>query len=168
MSDSLEPIDGHRLNAAIGWMGLGNMEEARVELEKLSESAREHPSSLEIQFSFLAQANEWNEAKAVADRLREKAPDSPSGWLHYTYALRRIDGDHLQECWDELLPAAEKFPDESIIPYNLACYACQLGLMDEARQWLGRALDIGDKEPVKRMALKDEDLEPLWEEISGL
>ena len=29
-----------------------------------------------------------------------------------------------------------KFPKESIIPYNLSCYACQLEMLDAARVWL--------------------------------
>jgi len=28
--------------------------------------------------------------------------------------------------WDALLPAADKFPNNPNIPYNLACYACQM------------------------------------------
>jgi hypothetical protein len=70
--------------------------------------------------------------------------------------------------WDALLPAFEKFPGEPIIPYNLACYACQMGKLDDARLWLDRAMKIADKREIKLMALNDEDLKPLRAEIEKL
>ncbi len=60
----------------------------------------------------------------------------------------------------------EDFPKEPTLRYNLACYACQLNRLDEARQWLGRAREIGDADEINRMALADEDLKPLWPEIA--
>jgi hypothetical protein len=50
----------------------------------------------------------------------------------------------------------------------LSCYACQLKQLDLAREWLQRAVTAGGKEKIKRMALKDTDLEPLWAEIRQL
>ena len=57
---------------------------------------------------------------------------------------------------------------ELIIPFNLSCYACQLQQLDAARDWLKRAVAVGGKEKIKQMALKDSDLEPLWDEIRQL
>ena len=88
-----------------------------------------------------------------------------SGWLHQAYALRRVPDGGVQRAWDALLPAAARFPKEAIIPFNLACYACQTGKLDAARDWLRRAVAISDKEAIKAMALGDSDLEPLWEEL---
>ena len=94
-------------------------------------------------------------------------PDRPSGWLHQAYALRRAPGGSVQQAWDALLPVVQKFPREPIVPYNLACYACQLGRVGPARIWLKRALAMADKDEMKRQALADRDLEPLWGEIPG-
>ena len=66
------------------------------------------------------------------------------------------------------MPAAEKFPTEPVIAYNLSCYACQMQQLDAARVWLKRAIKIGGKEELKQMALADEDLKPLWPEIEEL
>jgi hypothetical protein len=52
-----------------------------------------------------------------------------------------------------------------VIAYNLACYACQMKDLDRAREWFFRAMRIGGKVEIKKMALADADLEPLWEEI---
>jgi hypothetical protein len=54
---------------------------------------------------------------------------------------------HLPELWE--------------ISYNLACYTCQLGRLDEARQWFHRALTLGDEKAIKLEALDDPDLAPL-------
>jgi hypothetical protein len=66
------------------------------------------------------------------------------------------------------LPAAEKFPAEPVIAYNLSCYACQMQQLDIARTWLQRAMAAGKKDAIKKMALDDDDLQPLWEEIKDL
>jgi len=58
---------------------------------------------------------------------------------------RRVKSGGLQAAWGMLLPAFEKFPEEPTIPYNLACYACQMKRLDEARQWLERAATIAGK-----------------------
>ena len=101
----------------------------------------------------------------VARKLLRRAPDRVSGWLHHAYALRRAPEGGLEKAWEALKPAAEKFPKEPIIPFNLSCYACQMRQLDEARLWLKRALKIGGKEKIKQMALGDPDLQPLWDEI---
>jgi len=92
------------------------------------------------------------------------APDAAAGWLHRAYALRRVDAGGLAQAWDALLPAADKFPAEPVIAFNLSCYACQLQELDDARAWLKRAAAAG-KEVIKKMALEDDDLQPLWAEI---
>ena len=85
--------------------------------------------------------------------------------MHQAYALRRIPQGGLEKAWEALLPAADKFPKEPIIPYNLSCYACQMQKLDTARLWLKQATTIGGVKKIKRMAMQDPDLEPLWPEI---
>ena len=82
--------------------------------------------------------------------------------------MRRVPNGGLQKAWDALLPAFGKFPKEPTIPFNLSCYACQLRQLEVARDWLKRAVAVGGKEKIKQMALKDSDLEPLWDEIRQL
>src|SRR5947207_14200506 len=105
--------------------------------------------------------------RSAANRagLMASAPDRSSGWLHQAYALRRVREGGVKQAWTALLPAFDKFPKEPTISYNLSCYACQMKQLDAARTWLQRAAVIGGKEKIKRMALRDRDLEPLWTEI---
>jgi hypothetical protein len=66
------------------------------------------------------------------------------------------------QCKGKLRPAAEKFPNEWQIHYNMACYACQLGEIEEARALLARAVELGDADKMKLMALDDPDLAPMF------
>jgi tetratricopeptide (TPR) repeat protein len=161
----LEPPDTHYFFAAIGWLELGNVAEAKTELTHVSGAQQEHPDVLEVRWSIAAEQKTWAEALQTAQILVRRAPKRPSGWLHQAYALRRVPGGGLQKAWEALLPAFDKFPKELLIPFNLSCYACQMGKLDVARDWLQRAVATSDKERVKAMALKDSDLEPLWDEI---
>jgi len=163
----LESPDTHHVLAAVGWMELGNLAEAKAELDQVSAAQQEHPDVLEVRWSFAAQEGRWEDGLQFAQTLLRRAPDECNGWLHQAYALRRAPGGGLQKAWDALLPAAEKFPKEPIIPFNLACYACQMGDLEKARQWLKRAERIGGKQKIRKMALGDSDLEPLWDEIRG-
>lgn len=164
----LEPPDSHYLNAAIGWLELGVRAEAAAELDQISPDHQRHPDVLETRWSLLARENRWDDALAAARDLLAEAPARSSAWLHHAYALRRAADGGLQKAWGALLPAATKFPEEPIICFNLACYACQLEQLDEARGWLKRAMKIGRREHIKLMALMDEDLKPLWKEIRKL
>ena len=74
----------------------------------------------------------------------------------------------LREAWDVLRPAVEKFPGQFLIPYNLACYAAQMGQPDEAWHWLERAFKAaGNAEKVRKMALADADLTALWPKLTA-
>ncbi len=164
--DKLDAPDTHLLGFATGWLELGNAAEAKAELAKLSPSTAGHPDVLEVRWAIAATIADWKQALEVAQRLVETEPRRASGWLHRAYAIRRVEGGGLQSAWDALLPAAVKFPEEPTVPYNLACYACQLGQLEEARARLMSARAIGGKSEIRKMALKDEDLKPLWAEVS--
>jgi Flp pilus assembly protein TadD len=163
----LEITDIHRLNAALGWLGLNAPADARVELDAIALAQQSHPAVLETRWLLCAHEKNWNEALKVAELELKSAPEDSSGWLHRAYALRRANNGGLAQAWDALLPAAEKFPTESVIAYNLSCYACQLNQLDDARKWLQRAVKIGGKEEIQKMALADDDLKPLWPEIKA-
>ena len=49
--------------------------------------------------------------------------------------------------------------------FNLACYACQLGKLEEAMMWLEKAMAMAGKKEICGMALADSDLKPLWDKI---
>jgi predicted Zn-dependent protease len=166
--NKLEPPDTHYFLAAMGWLELGNVAEAQAELAQVSAAQQEHPDVLEVRWSLAAEQKCWEEALEIARALLRRAPKRSSGWLHQAYALRRVPNGSVEKAWEALLPASIKFPKELTIPFNLACYACQMGQLVAAREWLLRAVAIGGKEKVIGMALNDSDVAPLWDEIRGL
>jgi predicted Zn-dependent protease len=164
----IEPPDSHFVSAAMGWLGLGNVAEAREELSRVSENQQGHPDVLEVRWCICAEENHWQEGLEVAQSLMQAAPKRASGWLHQAYALRRVPDGGVKKAWHALLPAFDKFPEEPTIAYNLSCYACQMNQLEAARVWFKRAAVIGGKEHMKKMALSDSDLQPLWTEIKEM
>ena len=164
----LEPPDSHFLNAAQGWLGLDCPTEAHIELNAIAPEFQSHPAVLETHWMLCVREQRWEDARDIAQLEIRFKPDEASGWLHHAYAVRRASNGGLIMAWGALLPAAEKFPAEPVIAFNLSCYACQLKELETSRIWLKRALSIGNKEAVKKMALADDDLKALWPEIAEL
>ncbi len=166
MTDLAWP-DPHHVNATIGWLMIGNVAEARVEFEKISAPSRRQPQVLGVEWSLLSQEQRWDEAVVTAEAQLTATPDDPEAWIHRSFALHELR--RTREAFASLLPAAARFPKETIIPYNLACYRCQLGDLPEARRWFARALASGKNPAEKRLrlraALQDADLQPLWPEF---
>ena len=132
----LEPPDTHYFLAAVGWLELGNLAEARAELAQISPAQQEHPDVLEVRWLVSAEQKHWEEGLQIAQALLRCAPKRSSGWLHQAYALRRVPDGGVQKAWEALLPASDKFPKEPTIPFNLCCYACQMRQLDAARDLL--------------------------------
>tara|TARA_Y100001934_G_scaffold281858_1_gene393114 strand:+ start:5317 stop:5844 length:528 start_codon:yes stop_codon:yes gene_type:complete len=158
--------DLHLLNAVRGWLELKCPSEARAELEQISRTPRTHPELLHVHWQLEISLKNWELALEIAEVIVDVEPDSPSGWIDRSYALHELK--RTQEAHRQLLPAFEAFPDEPIIPYNLACYACQEGDLVTAKNWFEAALRRGDKTALIKMALGDGDLRPLWAQIQKM
>jgi len=154
------PSDLQHLKAAQGWIQLAVWDAANEELESIKPQLRAHPYVLKVRFGVYLAAKHFELAIAAADALVRFRPEEPEGWIQRSFALHEVE--RTAEAQEKLRPAAEKFPKEWQICYNLACYACQLGEMDEARALLERAFTLGDAKQVKLMALDDPDLSPLF------
>lgn len=161
MIDRLPREDRLHLNAAEGWVGLGDAAEAMAELRAITEVSQRLPEVIEIYWSVYAEMKDWDSAWEMAERLVKACPEKCFGWVHRAFALRRMKSGGLAKAWDFLLPAAVRFPEEPIIPYNLACYCAQLNRLKEAEDWLRKAMEIGSPSVLRKMAMDDPDLEPL-------
>lgn len=160
----LTPPDSHHLSAAVGWLELGNWQEANEELERIAPIMRAHPDVLEVRCEIYAAAKRWEECVELAEAIIELAPHKSFGWVRRSFALHELK--RTNEAFDRLLPVCERFPDEWMIPYNLACYCTQLGRIGEAREWFKKAMAI-EEHQVKRQGIDDPDLQPLWDSMSG-
>jgi tetratricopeptide (TPR) repeat protein len=152
------------LNAAQGWLGLGNHIEANEELECITAEFRSHTDVLEIRWHIYAHAKKWDSCVDIAAAIIKLESNRAEEWIHRSFALHELN--RTQEAFDQLMPVADTFPDVWLIPYNLACYCAQLGRLDECQEWFKRAMAI-DEETVKQEAIDDPDLKPFWDSMSG-
>jgi Flp pilus assembly protein TadD len=166
--DPLQPPALHFCNAAQGWLELGNPHEALRELGQIDRCHWNHPDVLELRWQAMAAQQNWEGALMVARELVHSTPTNPEAWLHHAYALRRVAGGGLKAAWKALQPALKAFPQHEIIAYNLSCYACQMNDLGEAKRLFEKAVSIGDKDDIKKRALSDSDLRPLWPIISKM
>jgi tetratricopeptide (TPR) repeat protein len=162
----LQPPDTFHLRAAQGWLELGDHVEANEELENIKPELRAHPDVLKVRWEIYAAAKKWEAALDIAAALVRLAPEEASGWVNRSFCLHELK--RTAEARDNLLRVVDKFPISATIRYNLACYECQLGRLAQAKDWLGKAFEIGDAKQMKLAALDDPDLEPLWKQIGSL
>ncbi len=167
--ERLEPPHVHFLNAALGWLELGNPEEAQEEIARIEPMLLAHPQVLEARWQICAALKSWDGAAEIAELLLRIVPESHIGWLHWAYALRRARNGGLEKARNALRPAYDLFPNISLIPYNLSCYSAQLGSMEESWEWFQKALGVAENpQELRQMALADADLKPIWEKIRAL
>jgi tetratricopeptide (TPR) repeat protein len=163
MKPSLAPPDTLHILAAQGWLELGDHIEANEELENITPELRAHPAVLAVRWEIYAAAKKWEATLEIAAALILLDPDDPLGWVHRSYALHELK--RTAEARDNLLRVVDRFPASATMRYNLACYECQLGRLEQARDWLAKAFKLGNAKKMKLAALDDPDLEPLWKEI---
>ncbi len=156
--------DQRHLDAAEGWLELGNGLEANEELEQITPEMRGHPLVLRVAWGIHAAAKNWEAAAEMARNLALALPHNSWGYIQWAYSLHELK--RTKEAQAVLLPVADKFPGDYLIQYNMACYCCQLGEMKDALQWLRSAINLAGKKAIRHMALEDPDLEPLRKQIS--
>lgn len=164
--DSFSIADAHHFRAAQGWLELGNHIEANAELENIAPALRSHPEVLSLRFEIYSKAGRWDYAAEIAQAISKMLPENPYGPFHLAFSLHELK--RTKEAYDVLIAVVDKFPEEHLMRYNLACYSCRLGNLNEAYQWLEKAIDLTGKEDIRQMALDDPDLEPLWCDISEI
>ena len=153
-----------QVSAAEGWLGLGSITAANDELEEIPAAMRAHPKVLLVRLLIYSEAKKWEACLDIANAIVRVAPEMEDAWLRRSFALHELK--RTKDAYDFLLPALERFKDAWLIPYNLACYSCQLGRIPEAENWLSQAFEIGGND-AKCAAIDDEDLEPLWQSRNG-
>jgi predicted Zn-dependent protease len=160
---SLEPADHHRVQAADGWLRLGDLAQAEAELAALAPAVQEHPEVLQIRWTLASRREDWRECLRLADRLIHLAPERRFGWLHLALSLHKLG--RTAEGYDRLLAAADQFGTSATLPYFLARFACALGRLDAGRHWLAVALAEADRagsgRDLRRRALDEPDLAPI-------
>ncbi len=135
--------------------------EASMELDKIDPFNRAAPEVLALRIAIYSGLEKWELMQEIAKRLADFQPDDIHWTISLAYATRRANSI---EAAREILSNAEpRFPREAIIKYNLACYYCQLGEIEHAKNYLKKAFEIDLNWRIA--ALEDDDLKPLWESL---
>jgi tetratricopeptide (TPR) repeat protein len=161
----LPPPECFHAIAAVGWLELGSVADARAELERLKGQGG-HPDVIEVWWKVFAEERDWSSALECGQKLVALVPDRASAWITCSFALHELK--RTREAFDQLRGVVDRFHDHFVIPYNLACYQCQLGEHAEAMKWLKQAVTVGGAATIRAMALKDSDLAPLRAEVLRL
>jgi len=123
------------LEYATGFLHLGLLEEARAEIAQLSPEAQEATVARQLRIEIAMISEVWLEVVALAPGLIAHDSTEERPWIAWAYALRELQ--RIEEARDALLTGARLIRDPSpLITYNLACYACLLGDLPEARRLL--------------------------------
>jgi tetratricopeptide (TPR) repeat protein len=157
----LEQPDRGHCQVAAGYVELGMFLEANAELDKIDPFSRAAPELLALRLAIYRGLGKWELMKEIAKRLADFQPDDIQWPISLAYATRRADS--IQAAKEILLSAESKFPKEGSIKYNLACYYCQLGDVQNAKRYLKKAFEIDSN--WRMAALEDEDLKLLWESL---
>ena len=154
----LEPPDRLYVEAAKGWYLLGNLEEAKAELQKLAPGYCDHPDVFEVRFAIYCRAANWPLCMEIATALLEVAPERPTSWINCATVLHGLK--ETQSAWHTLHNVLDCFPKVALIPYHLAVFGCALGQSSAALKMLERAVAVGG-DPIRGQALTDPDLKDL-------
>jgi tetratricopeptide (TPR) repeat protein len=157
----LEQPDRQHWQAAAGYVELGMFFEANTELDKIDPFNRAAPEVLALRIAIYRGLEKWELMQEIAKRLADFQPDDFQWTISLAYATRRADS--IQAAKEVLLNAESKFPKEAAIKYNLACYFCQTGEIQNAKNYLKKAFEIDLN--WRMAALEDEDLKLLWESL---
>jgi uncharacterized protein HemY len=163
MKTSLEPPDRLHLEAAEGWIGLGDYSSAAQELESITAANRTQPDVLQLRWRISAEAHDWDACLDISSSLTTSNPNRLFGWIHRAKSLYQLG--RTQEAKDLLISVVDDFQSNSTVPFHLARYCCVLGQADEALRWLDRAVAAADNPEelfrLRRQLVEDPALEPL-------
>ncbi len=140
------------------------LEDAALALEEIESPDKARNEVRDAQLNLYMAARKWEMAAAVAGEMAKLEPENARWWINLAYSVRRIEG--IEKAEAILLRAREIHPESAIIAFNLACYACVSGRIDEAKLRLRIAVNL-DKDILK-LAVDDEDLGTLRGWIDGL
>ena len=134
-------------------------DEAALALEEIAPEDKIRSEVLGARVGIYMAAKKWDMAAAVASHLVKVDPQTTGWWISLAYALRRTE--NIEKAEAILLRAQAIHPKVAMIAFNLACYASVTSRLEEAKERLRHAIAL-DKE-IRRLALDDEDLRPLWD-----
>lgn len=144
---------------AVGFLALDLPDDARAELEGLPAQFLAQPRVLLLRLEVAMASNAWTDVEAIAPEAVAADNTQERPWVAWAYALRELQ--RIPEAQEILLTGRRLITNPGpLVDYNLACYACLLGEMEDAQEMLASALSRDSDLHVT--ALEDPDLAPLF------
>jgi hypothetical protein len=159
-SGPLEESDKHHIEAAEGWLHLGDWEEGRREILSVSPAARAHPEVVRVMLQFMMARQQWQAVAEGGLVLCLIAPQSPDGWFYRAAALGGME--RITEARDLLLGVVDRFSGVFQLYYLLASFCCRLDDLKEGRRWWKQAVACYESTELKDRALEDPGLKKLF------
>ena len=156
--------DLRRLSAAEGYAELGMYPEADGEITQIGSALQMTAGVLALRLCIYAGQEKWEVMQVVAKQLAESNPNDIQWAIWWAYAAGRTES--IDAAKSILTEALQSHPNSASIHYSLGCYESRLQHFKVAKRHLARAIQLDSR--LKRVALSDEDLEPLWLEIKRL
>ena len=133
-----------RLRYADGYLALGLLTDASDELELIEGEDRLSNEVLILRSDLYMRAKQWDLLEAMARELAQRDPSYEKGWIDRAYALREME--RVPAAKAVLLEAEPIHGKESgVLHYNLACYHCLLGELEETKTRLRRACQLSEE-----------------------
>lgn len=152
------PPEKH-LSYALGYLQLGLVSAAREELSAPPPEFLATPPALAVRIEIAMADETWDEVIALAPELIGHDATQERPWIAWAYALR--ERERITEAQETLLAGARLIRAPSpLVAYNLACYACLLGELPEARSLLAEV--VARDKSWRDIARDDPDLAPLF------
>jgi Flp pilus assembly protein TadD len=144
--------------AATGYCELGMFDEAERALDEIDAEDNGRREVLATRVDVGMAAQKWSMVAEVARHLVDIEPENAAWWINLAYATRRAESIDKAEAL--LLQARKLHPDNAIIAFNLSCYACVSGHIEQAKAHLKHAIALDSN--IRELARRDEDLQTLW------
>jgi predicted Zn-dependent protease len=146
------------LVAAQGYCELQMYDEALEELASLPPEVHGEAVVVEMHLVTLMQAKRWEAALEYGRKMCELRPEAGAGFIHLAFCLHELGLTGQAKAW--LMSGPPSIRKEANYFYNLACYECVLGNVDEARQLLAQSIALDPK--YREFSKTDVDLRALY------
>ncbi|HBJ82362.1 MAG: hypothetical protein Q8M07_16390 [Prosthecobacter sp.] len=170
MSDAPEWPVKCRVQAAEGWLTLRNWQEAKAELDKITdEKSRKHPEVLNAYADVWEVSEDWAALARYMEVLILYEPDEINHWLRLNAAL--LFSGRFTEAHERILEILKVHPHHPALLFKLAVTLGALEKLEEA-EWVLAELFTLENGKYERtylgMALSWDELAPLREPLLAL
>jgi len=114
-----------------------------------------------LRAAILSEAKQWRQLADLSKEMLTRDRSEPAWWIHYAYAIRRVESMEAAE--KVLLEAASEHPGNATIQFNLGCYACRKGDLEQALSRIRIAIKCNPA--FRDVARSDPDLEEIRDRL---